>query len=241
AFCGRGAAAGTIECGDNATAGPQAVNSLAIGTNAQAQAAGGIAVGHNATAVQSNSVAIGSGAVAQSSVAVGTGAQALGTNTTALGDNASATGEFGVAVGNNAQATAANSVALGNGSVADQANTVSVGSATNQRRITNVAAGVDATDAVNMSQLRDLGHSVDKFRKDLSAGIASVSAMAAIPEPAPGTRFSIGVGTGSYDGENGFAIGMKAHFNNNFSLTGAVGGGTGPGDTSASLGAGFSW
>ncbi|TDU23349.1 trimeric autotransporter adhesin, partial [Panacagrimonas perspica] len=241
AFCGRGAAAGTIECGDNATAGPQAVNSLAIGTNAQAQAAGGIAVGHNATAVQSNSVAIGSGAVAQSSVAVGTGAQALGTNTTALGDNASATGEFGVAIGNNAQATAANSVALGNGSVADQANTVSVGSATNQRRITNVARGVDATDAVNMSQLGDVRHSVDKFRRDLSAGIASIAAMSALPDPSVGKRFSVGVGAGTYDGEQGYAMGLKAALTDSINVTAAVGGATSGGNASASVGAGFSW
>ncbi len=46
------------------------------------------------------------------------------------------------------------SVALGTGSVADEENTISVGSSTNQRRITNVAAGVNATDAVNVSQLK---------------------------------------------------------------------------------------
>jgi autotransporter adhesin len=49
--------------------------------------------------------------------------------------------------------TAANAVALGQGSVANVANTVSVGTATNQRQITNVAAGVQATDAANVSQV----------------------------------------------------------------------------------------
>jgi autotransporter adhesin len=44
-------------------------------------------------------------------------------------------------------------VALGQGSVANVANTVSVGTATNQRQITNVAAGVQATDAANVSQV----------------------------------------------------------------------------------------
>ncbi len=51
-------------------------------------------------------------------------------------------------------AAADNSVALGTGSVANEENTISVGSSTNQRRITNVAAGVNATDAVNVSQLK---------------------------------------------------------------------------------------
>jgi autotransporter adhesin len=39
--------------------------------------------------------------------------------------------------------------------VADQANTVSVGSATNQRRITNVAAGTAPSDAANLSQVNE--------------------------------------------------------------------------------------
>ncbi|XPE67196.1 hypothetical protein ACNKHR_13580 [Shigella flexneri] len=38
--------------------------------------------------------------------------------------------------------------------VADEENTISVGSSTNQRRITNVAAGKNATDAVNVAQLK---------------------------------------------------------------------------------------
>jgi len=45
-----------------------------------------------------------------------------------------------------------NSVALGAGSQTSADNTVSVGSATNQRRITNVDAGVDSHDAVNLAQ-----------------------------------------------------------------------------------------
>ena len=88
--------------------------------------------------------------------------------------DSSATGTNAVAIGGNAQATAANSVALGSNSkttadlsaagynpgstalagTASAANgEVSVGSAGAERRITNVAAGSAATDAVNVSQL----------------------------------------------------------------------------------------
>ncbi|MFM0673443.1 YadA-like family protein, partial [Paraburkholderia sediminicola] len=88
--------------------------------------------------------------------------------------DSSATGTDAVAIGGNAQATAANSVALGSNStttanlsaagynpgstalsgIASAANgEVSVGSAGAERRITNVAAGSAATDAVNVSQL----------------------------------------------------------------------------------------
>ncbi|MFM0338354.1 YadA-like family protein [Paraburkholderia fungorum] len=88
--------------------------------------------------------------------------------------DSSATGMDAVAIGGNAQATAANSVALGSNStttadlsaagynpgstalagIASAANgEVSVGSAGAERRLTNVAAGSAATDAVNVSQL----------------------------------------------------------------------------------------
>lgn len=70
------------------------------------------------------------------------------------GVDASAQGKDSVAIGSGSIAAADNSVALGTGSVAEEENTISVGSSTNQRRITNAAAGVNATDAVNVSQLK---------------------------------------------------------------------------------------
>ncbi|HBE2829658.1 TPA: YadA-like family protein [Escherichia coli] len=70
------------------------------------------------------------------------------------GVDANAQGKDSVAIGSGSIAAADNSVALGTGSVADEENTISVGSSTNQRRITNVAAGKNATDAVNVAQLK---------------------------------------------------------------------------------------
>ena len=70
------------------------------------------------------------------------------------GVDANAQGTDSVAIGSGSIAAAENSVALGTNSVADEANTVSVGSSTQQRRITNVAAGVNNTDAVNVAQLK---------------------------------------------------------------------------------------
>ncbi|ECG1420657.1 TPA_asm: hypothetical protein GND15_001256 [Salmonella enterica subsp. salamae serovar 58:d:z6] len=74
--------------------------------------------------------------------------------TSSTGADANAQGADSVAIGSGSIAAAENSVALGTNSVADEANTVSVGSSTQQRRITNVAAGVNNTDAVNVAQLK---------------------------------------------------------------------------------------
>ncbi|WP_429537026.1 YadA-like family protein [Paraburkholderia youngii] len=110
------------------------VNVAAPGTGAGSTTAGSgaVATGDNGTAVGSNSNA------SDSAVAIGSGAAAS---------------SGAVAVGQGAQATASSSVALGQDSVADRENTVSVGSAGRQRQVTNVAAGSQATDAVNVSQL----------------------------------------------------------------------------------------
>jgi autotransporter adhesin len=76
----------------------------------------------------------------------------------AVGQSAIVAASNGTAIGGNAvvQAGATNSVAVGQGSVASAPNTVSFGSAGNERRLTNVAAGVAPTDAVNMAQLSSI-------------------------------------------------------------------------------------
>ena len=61
-----------------------------------------------------------------------------------------------VVLGHNAKVTGEGGVALGAGSVADRNNAVSVGSTGANRQIINVAAGTEDTDAVNVSQLKDV-------------------------------------------------------------------------------------
>jgi len=101
-------------------------------------------------------------------------ARAVGAGAIAIGSNTLTTGTAGTAVGVQAYTSANDAVALGSGSVANEANTVSVGNdgtssftamdasgqtytiqnAANTRRIVNMAAGQDDTDAVNVSQLK---------------------------------------------------------------------------------------
>jgi autotransporter adhesin len=132
-------------------------NGVAVGNNATAGGTSGTAVGGNSFAAGPNDTALGGNAQvkADGSTAVGanTTIATAATNAVAVGESASVTTASGTAIGQAASVTAANAVALGQGSVASVANTVSVGSATNQRQITNVAAGVQATDAANVSQV----------------------------------------------------------------------------------------
>ncbi|HIH2624920.1 TPA: YadA-like family protein [Burkholderia cenocepacia] len=119
-----------------------------IGTAASAATAGDIALGQSAVASSPYN-----GGGDHAATAVGWAAQAVGARTAAFGMRANASADDALAMGYNARATTAGSVALGQGSVANRGNAVSVGSSTLQRQITNVAAGTQNTDAVNVGQL----------------------------------------------------------------------------------------
>ena len=58
-------------------------------------------------------------------------------------------------------------------------------------------------DAVNVRQLRGL-------ETKLSAGIASISALASIPPPIDGKTYAVGAGVGHYNGETAVAVGVRA-------------------------------
>ncbi|MEP6906720.1 MAG: YadA-like family protein, partial [Pseudoxanthomonas sp.] len=133
-------------------------NAVAVGSGAVANGDNGVAVGGNAYAHGPNDTALGANARvnADGSTAVGANSSisANATNAVAVGESASVTAASGTAIGQGASVTAQGAVALGQGAVADRANTVSVGSATNQRQITNVAAGTQTTDAANVGQVQ---------------------------------------------------------------------------------------
>lgn len=86
---------------------------------------------------------------------------------------------------------------------------LTVGAEGNERRVQNVAAGwisPTSTDAINGSQL----YSVAKAQNEvLSAGVASSIAHASIPQVASNKLISIGFGTGYYNKQSGFALGVS--------------------------------
>src|SRR5690606_38581302 len=102
-------------------------------------------------------------ALAATASALGSNAQARATGATAAGYDARVleAATDGTALGARAQATAANAVALGAGSVADRADSVSIGSVGGERQLTNVAAGTQDTDAVNLGQFNAALEDVD--------------------------------------------------------------------------------
>src|SRR5690606_29258413 len=102
-----------------------------------------------------------------------------------------------------AYAAAENSVALGAGSVADRANSVSVGEVGGERQITNVAAGTEGTDAVNLDQLNavaEVAENTDRYFKASGEGEAAVEgedATAAGSDAFAGADMATAMGAGS--------------------------------------------
>ncbi|WP_350029669.1 YadA-like family protein [Caballeronia sp. ATUFL_M2_KS44] len=172
------------------------------------------------------------------SVASGANAQALSMSSVANGANSVARGNYAAAIGANSQADADNSVALGASSVSDRAQTVSVGAAGSERQITNVAAGTQDTDMVNVNQLNDAVSSansytdqqvgamqgaVDGVARNAYSGIAAATAMAMVPNIDQDKTMSVGVGGASYQGYAAAAVAVNLRVTQNLVLKAGAG------------------
>jgi trimeric autotransporter adhesin len=207
-----------------------------------------------ATASGSNAAAVGSNArsTGVNSTTLGNDTFASGANSTVVGNGAVASGDNSVAMGAFSSATASNSVALGANSIASEANTVSVGSPGNERRITNVAPGVNDTDAVNVYQLdqvqaannqsfRNINNRVDRLDNKLTAGVASAMAMAGLPQAWEPSSSLVGVSVAGYDDKASLAIGVSAISGNGKWITKLQGSGNSESDFGVSVGIGYQW
>jgi autotransporter adhesin len=109
--------------------------------------------------------------------------------------------------------------------VANEANTVSVGSANNRRRITNVANGVNAFDAVNVQQLNASQAAVNAHFDEMalkvngldtrmdSVGALSSAFSAMTPNPRDDGRTQVSMGMGFYQGKTAYAGGVYHYVN----------------------------
>ena len=160
----------SVALGNKAKASAQ--YSVAIGSGAQSTGENAYSLGHGALASGNRSYALGWKAVSsfESTFAFGTEAKARHEYAYAIGNKADASGQFAYAIGHNAKATGDKSLALGYQSIATEDDSISVGYdgtavdgvsyAAFQRRIVNLAEGINGTDAVNVNQLKRFGESV---------------------------------------------------------------------------------
>ncbi|WP_304339181.1 YadA-like family protein [Campylobacter ureolyticus] len=169
--------------------------SIAIGGDTEAEGMHAVAMGHGAKAYKDRSIAIGAFAKAfeRFGVSIGIQAEAKNRNSIAIGSKTKAEGDYSTVIGERAKATTIGSVALGSSSLANTdrkipgfdfetysqstkkddytwtstAGSVSIGNVNKglTRQITNVAAGYQDTDAVNVAQLKSLRSYTDQGLK----------------------------------------------------------------------------
>ena len=110
---------------------------------------------------------------------------------------------------------------------------MSVGSAGNERRITNVAAGINQTDAVNMGQLSGLSTGLQSQiydnRSEARRGIAAAVATASAPMPSAPGKTTWQVRASTFQGEAGFGFGVAHRLNTSMPLDLIAGYGNGGG------------
>ncbi|MDV3511574.1 ESPR-type extended signal peptide-containing protein [Stenotrophomonas sp. C4297] len=136
---------GSDNLSEAAVAGALAV---AIGDSAQASIGneGGTAVGSFSKALAINSVALGRAAFVSESA----------TNGFSLGAGSRVEAEGGVALGSASRVDGRNSVAIGHGSRATEAGVVSFGGDVITRRLTRISRGTADSDAVTVSQVKEI-------------------------------------------------------------------------------------
>ncbi|MDY0273437.1 MAG: hypothetical protein RBR37_13195, partial [Advenella sp.] len=161
--------------------------SVALGVHSMATGEGALAIGSVATATGQGATAIGINSVADAQDSVAIGSSSSKGNAARVGSGARA----GVALGSNANVTVAGGVALGANSAAgtpmgiqgfvpayagdaqkiaieetvSTAGAVSVGGGFVRRQITNVAAGTQDSDAVNVAQLKAVADAAQNANK----------------------------------------------------------------------------
>ena len=119
------------------------------------------------------------------------------------------------------------------------------------QRVHNVAPGrisPTSTDAVNGSQLYavasnigNLNNKINKVGKRADAGTASALAAATIPQAYTPGKSLVGIAAGSYQGQNGLAVGMSRISDNGKIIIRLSGTANTQGKTGVAAGVGYQW
>lgn len=244
----------SMSIGSNSQVGDDSTGAIAFGSSALVKYSSpdAVAIGNNSQVgyYSESAIAIGDDAQVQyysgESIAIGSSARVryYSEDAIAIGDD-SYVGEYSdysIAIGDDAEVASytENSVALGAGSYASEPNTVSVGDVGSERRITNVAPGVNGTDAVNVSQLKNSQKDSERYA---AAGIAAALAMPPIWMPSGPGKHAFGIEVAAYDDAEAigaaWAMRMSEHMAVNLGVSAPFGGDKG--NVAFRGGVSFSW
>ena len=113
------------------------------------------------------------------------------------------------------------------------------------KQITNVEDGVNDTDAVNVSQLKqsigDVHKRINKVGKEARGGIAGANAAAGLPQVYIPGKSMVAASAGTFKGESAVAVGYSRSSDNGKVIFKLQGNANTQGDVGGSVGVGYQW
>ncbi|WP_439856543.1 YadA-like family protein [Pseudomonas yamanorum] len=235
----------------------------ATGTNAAAGGAGSVASGNSslalgtsASATADNAVALGSGSVADRAYSVSVGSAGNERQITNVAAGTASTDAVNVSQLQSSQQGGVRYDTNTNGTTNYSQVTLGNGQASGGTRISNVAAGTDGTDAVNLNQLNQgvtsanqytddrfnkLNRDIGSLRQDTYAGIAGALATANLPQAySPGASM-VSAGVGNYQGQSAVSVGLSTLSDNGKWVLKVSGSTNSRGQTGIGAGVGYQW
>ncbi|MBU2409457.1 MAG: YadA-like family protein, partial [Gammaproteobacteria bacterium] len=234
----------------------------------------GTALGNGAVVTSAGGVALGAGAVAEraglsgereavSGVAISSaqGAVSVGTSgnerqITNVAGGTQATDAVNLRQLQASQAGTVRYETNADGSVNYRNITLGNGEAPNGTTVSNVAPGVEGTDAVNVNQLNQglananqytdsklgqLRSEIGNAAKDASAGTAGAMAMAGLPQSTLPGKGMVSAGVAAFDGQAAIAVGVSKLSDNGRWVVKLGGTANSRGKVGVSAGVGFHW
>ncbi|WP_174520389.1 YadA family autotransporter adhesin, partial [Bergeriella denitrificans] len=125
---------------------------------------------------------------------------------------------------------------------ADQEGNIAIGDTNGAPvRITNVAPGVNDTDAVNVGQLKAVNSRIDGVENRANAGVAQALATAGLPQAYLPGKSMMAIGGGVYRGETGYAIGYSSISDGGNWIIKGTASGNSRGNYGATAAVGYQW
>ncbi|WP_196247449.1 YadA family autotransporter adhesin [Gallibacterium anatis] len=108
-------------------------------------------------------------------------------------------------------------------------------------RITNLADGIEDSDATTVGQLKRVGSQINKVKRRADAGTASAMAAAALPQIHLPGHTLVAAGAGTHNGSNAVAVGVSRMSDNGKVIIKLSGTMNSEGDKGGNIGIGYVW
>ncbi|NNP71179.1 hypothetical protein A7P55_13470 [Acinetobacter sp. Ac_5812] len=238
-------------------------NAIAIGTNTNAHGEQSISIGskNKVTGNYSGSIGDLNLVSGHSNYAIGNNNIIIGNDTIVLGHDVSTTANNAVILGNGSSSERDNTVSIGSPTQERQIIHVAAGIAesdavnlrqmkdTNAKSLQDAKTYAEQGDQYMLKQAKEytnqrltsLNHNFSEFKQDSQAALASALAIASLPQPTQAGYSMMSMGVGTWEGQQGYALGLSGITENNKFIFKAAGTANTQGSVGGGMAIGWQW